>query len=36
MNPYCGYQDPYGCGVGGFKKIEIKRGGIVRYNFLNT
>ena len=21
MNPYCGYQDPYGCGVGGFKRI---------------
>jgi len=36
MNPYCGYQDPYGCGVGGFKRIEFKRGGIVKYNFLNT
>ena len=20
-NPYCGYQDPYGCGIGGFKRI---------------
>ena len=23
MNPYCGYQDPYGCGIGGFKKIDF-------------
>ena len=22
-NPYCGYQDPYGCGIGGFKRIEL-------------
>ena len=22
-NPYCGYQDPYGCGIGGFKRIEF-------------
>ena len=36
MNPYCGYQDPYGCGVGGFKRIEFKRGGIVKYNFMNS
>ena len=36
MNPYCGYQDPYGCGVGGFKRIEFKKGGIVRYNFMNA
>ena len=21
INPYCGYQDPYGCGIGGFKRI---------------
>ena len=31
MNPYCGYQDPYGCGIGGFKRIEFQRGGIVKY-----
>jgi len=36
MNPYCGYQDPYGCGVGGFKRIEFKKGGIVKYNFMNA
>jgi len=36
FNPYCGYQDPYGCGIGGFKKIEFIRGGIVKYDFLST
>lgn len=36
FNPYCGYQDPYGCGIGGFKKIDFERGGIVKYNFLPT
>ena len=35
MNPYCGYQDPYGCGIGGFKRIDFERGGIVRYDFLS-
>ena len=33
-NPYCGYQDPYGCGVGGFKKIDFLNDGSVRYQFL--
>ena len=23
FNPYCGYQDPYGCGMGGFKRMEF-------------
>ena len=36
FNPYCGYQDPYGCGIGGFKKIEFEKGGTVRYDFLPT
>lgn len=36
MNPYCGYQDPYGCGVGGFKRIDFERGGIIKYDFLST
>ena len=36
MNPYCGYQDPYGCGIGGFKRIDFYRGGIVKYDFLST
>lgn len=36
MNPYCGYQDPYGCGIGGFKRIHFERGGIIKYDFLKT
>ena len=35
MNPYCGYQDPYGCGIGGFKRIDFERGGIIKYDFLS-
>ena len=35
INPYCGYQDPYGCGIGGFKRIDFERGGIVKYDFLS-
>ena len=33
-NPYCGYQDPYGCGVGGFKRIDFLGESSVRYQFL--
>ena len=36
FNPYCGYQDPYGCGIGGFKKIEFIKGDIVKYDFLSA
>lgn len=36
MNPYCGYQDPYGCGIGGFKKIDFEKGDIIKYDFLST
>ena len=36
MNPYCGYQDPYGCGIGGFKKMDFFPDGSVRYEFLPT
>jgi len=36
FNPYCGYQDPYGCGVGGFKRIEFFEDGSVKYKFLST
>ena len=35
FNPHCGYQDPYGCGVGGFKKIDFTKEG-VKYQFLGT
>ncbi len=36
INPYSGYQDPYGCGIGGFKRIEFEKNNIVKFNFLNT
>jgi D-glycero-alpha-D-manno-heptose-7-phosphate kinase len=36
MNPYCGYQDPYGCGIGGFKKIDFEKSGAIKYDFLST
>ena len=35
-NPYCGYQDPYGCGVGGFKRINFMGDNAVTYEFLST
>ncbi len=34
-NPFCGYQDPYGCGMGGFKRIDFLGGSSVRYQFLS-
>ena len=27
IDPYCGYQDPYGCGIGGFKRIDFTSNG---------
>ncbi len=36
FNPYCGYQDPYGCGVGGFKRIEFRDREKISYEFLST
>jgi D-glycero-alpha-D-manno-heptose-7-phosphate kinase len=36
FNPYCGYQDPYGCGVGGFKRIEFYPNNRVTYDYLPT
>jgi len=35
-NPYCGYQDPYGCGIGGFKRIEFMSSDCIKYEFLST
>ena len=35
-NPYCGYQDPYGCGVGGFKRINFYSERCITYEFLST
>jgi len=34
FNPYCGYQDPYGCGMGGFKRIEFMDSDTIKYEFL--
>jgi D-glycero-alpha-D-manno-heptose-7-phosphate kinase len=36
FNPFCGYQDPYGCGIGGFKRIEFLDTGSVKHEFLST
>jgi len=36
FNPYCGYQDPYGCGIGGFKRMEFYPGGGVKFEYLPT
>ena len=30
FNQFCGYQDPFGCGIGGFKKIEFEKGSQVK------
>jgi len=35
-NPFCGYQDPYGCGVGGFKRINFYNETSITYEFLST
>ena len=34
-NMYAGYQDPYGCGIGGFKRMEFERGGTSKFTFLS-
>ena len=36
FNPYCRYQDPYGCGMGGFKRMEFFRDGSIKYEYLPT
>ena len=36
FNPYCGYQDPYGCGVGGFKRIEFYDINTIKFEYLST
>ena len=36
INPYCGYQDPYGCGIGGLKRIEFFDEKSIKYEFLET
>ena len=34
LNPYCGLQDPYGCGIGGFKRLEFSGERGVKVEFL--
>jgi D-glycero-alpha-D-manno-heptose-7-phosphate kinase len=34
FNPFCGYQDPYGCGIGGFKRIEFFNKNSIKYEYL--
>jgi D-glycero-alpha-D-manno-heptose-7-phosphate kinase len=36
LNPYCGLQDPYGCGLGGFKRLEFSKDRRVSVEFLPT
>ena len=36
FNPYCGYQDPYGCGIGGFKRIEFYNINTTKFEYLPT
>jgi len=36
FNPYCGYQDPFGCGIGSFKRIEFVGDDRVKYEYLST
>ena len=36
FNPYCGYQDPYGCGIGGFKRLEFIKNGRVKTEILDS
>lgn len=36
INPHCGYQDPYGCGISGFKMMNFFDNGRVTYEFLPT
>tara|TARA_B100000963_G_scaffold164241_1_gene142678 strand:- start:634 stop:1584 length:951 start_codon:yes stop_codon:yes gene_type:complete len=34
-NKYAGYQDPYGCGIGGFKRLEFEKNGTTKFTFLS-
>lgn len=36
FNPYTGYQDPYGCGVGGFKRIDFPKDGRPAFTYLGS
>lgn len=36
INPFCGFQDPYGCGIGGLKRIEFYNNNKIKYEFMET
>ena len=36
INRFCGFQDPYGCGIGGFKRIEFFKDNKIKFEFLGT
>lgn len=36
INPHCGLQDPFGCGIDGFKRMNFKRGDRTSIEFLPT
>lgn len=36
FNPLTGYQDPYGCGVGGFKRMDFFKSGRPSFTFLGS
>jgi D-glycero-alpha-D-manno-heptose-7-phosphate kinase len=36
FNPLTGYQDPYGCGLGGFKRLFFKKNGEVTVKYLRS
>lgn len=36
FNPCTGYQDPYGCGVGGFKRMDFPRDGRPSFTYLGS
>lgn len=36
FNPITGYQDPYGCGIGGFKKIQFQHKQVPSFTFYSA
>ena len=36
FNPLTGYQDPYGCGIGGFKRIDFYKGKRPSFKYFDT
>lgn len=36
INPFCGLQDSFGCGIGGFKRLEFEKNNKVKFSFFST